>query len=163
MGDDELEGVIKEYNKIFEEFQEIRIQEMILKDFYYVYFPFCDDSVGFFGKPICELSHNQLKMIIYTRVFKNIFEQHENIPESIKSDPAALLDFGNIDEKAREKIQKQNSKDSAASTIFGATKEDMEYAGLDVGIQEAGDSLAAKAAEKGGTLNMEDIMKMHGH
>ena len=163
LGDDELEGVIKEYNKIFEEFQEIRIQEMILKDFYYVYFPFCDDSVGFFGKPICELSHNQLKMIIYTRVFKNIFEQHENIPESIKSDPAALLDFGNIDEKAREKIQKQNSKDSAASTMFGATKEDMEYAGLDVGIQEAGDSLAAKAAEKGGTLNMEDIMKMHGH
>ena len=122
-----------------------------------------EDFLRMFCVNICELSHNQLKMIIYTRVFKNIFEQHENIPESIKSDPAALLDFGNIDEKAREKIQKQNSKDNAASTVFGATKEDMEYAGLDAGIRDAGDSLVAKAAEKGGTLNMEDIMKMHGH
>jgi len=160
--DEQINNLVKAYNKIFENFEELIIQQMILRDFYYVYFPFCEDSVGFFGSPICNLTHNQLKMIIYTRIFKNIFEQHQNIPESIKSDPEALLDYGNIDEKARAKLEETASKDGVASTFFGATKEDLEYAGVEAGI--GGEiSLSQKAEEKGGKLTMQDLMEMQGH
>ena len=48
------------------------------------------------------------------------------------------------------------------STYFGATKEDLEYAGVEAGI--GGEiSLSEKVAEKGGKLTMQDLMEMQGH
>ena len=41
---------------------------------------------------------------MYTRIFKNIFEQNDDIPERIMDDPAALLDFANSSE-AREEMK----------------------------------------------------------
>jgi predicted nuclease with TOPRIM domain len=82
---------IKQYNLSFEMFEETKIQEMILQDFYYIYFPFSDDTVGFFGNPVCHLTYNQLKLIVYTKIFKNIFERNVNIPESIKKDPSSII------------------------------------------------------------------------
>ena len=61
------------YNETFKAFDELNIQKMILEDFYYIYFPFSDDTVGFFGRPVVELTYNQLKLIVYTKIFKNIF------------------------------------------------------------------------------------------
>ena len=48
----------------------------------------------FYGKPFCDLTYNQIRLIVYTRVFKNIFDSNENIPDNIRKDPAKLLEFG---------------------------------------------------------------------
>jgi len=156
---------ISSYNKTFEMFDELKIQKMILQDFYYIYFPFSDDTVGFFGNPVCHLTYNQLKLIVYTKIFKNIFEQNTNIPNSIKKDPEALMDYGNISDEAKSKMQKQleNAKDGTASTLFGATEEDYEYAGLQKPSDQTGVSLTKEAEKKGGSLNMQDLMKLSGY
>ena len=129
---DQMSKLISLFNDSSIYLDELKIQELVLQDFFYIYFPFSDNTVGFFGKPIVELTDNQLKLIVYTRIFKNIFEKHSQIPEKIRKDPSALLDFGNVDDASREKIKADmESPSGGASTLVGATKEDLEYLGVE--------------------------------
>ena len=150
------------YNETFKAFDELNIQKMILEDFYYIYFPFSDDTVGFFGRPVVELTYNQLKLIVYTKIFKNIFENNMHIPEKIKKDPQALLDYGNISSEAKEKVREQFDQSSDGSTLFNASDEDFEYAGLEKPSDKAGISLQKAAEKKGGSLSMQDLMELSG-
>lgn len=160
---DEISDFVSCYNYTFQMFEELKIQEMILQDFYYIYFPFSDDTVGFFGNPVCHLTYNQLKLIVYTKIFKNIFENNQHIPDKIKKDPQALLDYGSVSNEAKDKIKDQISKDGDATTLFGATAEDYEYAGLENPNDQPGISLQKAAERKGGSLSMEDLMELSGH
>jgi hypothetical protein len=159
---EDVSKFIESYNNVFKRFEELTIQTMILQDFYYIYFPFSDDTVGFFGRPVVELTYNQLKLIVYTKIFKNIFENNKHIPAKIKKDPEALLDYGSISDEAKQKVQDKFSSDKDASTLFNATDEDFEYAGLEKPSDKAGISLHKAAEKKGGALNMQDLMELSG-
>ena len=52
--------------------------------------------------------------------------------------------------------------DSDATTIVGATQEDLERMGITSPKQDGAVSLSKAAAEHGGSLNMEQLMKLHG-
>ena len=159
---DDINDLINTYNKSFLNFEELKIQEMILQDFYYIYFPFSDDTVGFFGRPVVELTYNQLKLIVYTKIFKNIFENNNHIPEKIKKDPQALLDYGSISSEAKDKVKEKFNNNQDGATLFNATEEDYEYAGLEKPSDKAGLSLQKAAEKKGGKLSMEDLMELSG-
>ena len=45
---EDVSRFVQSYNEVFQRFEELTIQTMILQDFYYIYFPFSDDTVGFF-------------------------------------------------------------------------------------------------------------------
>tara|TARA_B100000035_G_scaffold46528_1_gene35292 strand:+ start:703 stop:1689 length:987 start_codon:yes stop_codon:yes gene_type:complete len=161
---DELEShdikkVVLKYNELFESFSEEGIQYTILEDFYHPYLGFAEDSMQFYGKPFCELTYNQIRLIVYTRVFKNIFDNNENIPESIRKDPAKLIEFGSSSKEERDKAKDKLDKGDGG-TIVGAKKEDYERLG--VKKPSGSVSLHEEAKKKGGTLNMEDLMKLHG-
>ena len=161
---DELEShdikkVVLKYNELFESFSEEGIQYTILEDFYHPYLGFAEDSMQFYGKPFCELTYNQIRLIVYTRVFKNIFDNNENIPESIRKDPAKLIEFGSSSKEERDKA-KDKLDQGDGGTIVGAKKEDYERLG--VKKPSGSVSLHEEAKKKGGTLNMEDLMKLHG-
>lgn len=161
--DDEDGGyheLVKEYNYFIKLCSEKNIQSVVLQDFYYSYFPFCEDTIGFFGIPVAKLTHYQLKLIIYTRVFKNILESGHHIPEKIKKDPTALLEFGSMSPESRERIEKKIKGDGTTSLV-GATKEDYEYLGL-TPPSESGVSLSDKLKEFGGNMSMQDLMKASG-
>jgi len=155
-----IAALVQVYNKFHDTFQEENIQYLVLEDFYRIYYSFSESSVDFFGKPIVYLSNNQLNLIIYTRVFKNIFDQHDDIPEKIKRDPGALLDFSGSSE-AREEIKKklEQTDHAGASSIVGATAEDLEELGLK---PTGGESLQKAAQAKGGSLTMKDLMDLSG-
>lgn len=133
------------------------IQRAILKPFFALYMSMCEDALSFYGKPAVELSIPQLKLLAYGRMFQNIFSYTENIPDNIREDPKKLISFS---EAQRNKGGKDLIRDDAdGSMVFGATKEDMkEIAGAE-GTVKLGDVLK----EKGGKLNMEDMMKLSGH
>ena len=154
-----LRKVISFYNRIFEKFSEESIQYTILEDFYSPYLSFCEDSVQFFGKPFCELTYNQISLIVYSRVFKNIFDQNENIPEKIKKDPKKLLDYGSISREERDKM-KEKISGGDGGTLVGASEEDYEYLGVEAPTGQV--DLHEEAKKKGGQLDMEDLMKLHG-
>jgi hypothetical protein len=159
---EEVQALVTCYNNTFLSFEELKIQEMILQDFYYIYFPFSDDTVGFYGSPVVQLTYNQLKLIVYTKIFKNIFESNKHIPTKIKKDPKALLDYGSISEDAKEKMKNKLDSNQDGATLFGATDEDYEYAGLDKPSDQVGVSLHKAAEKKGGSLSMEDLMELSG-
>ena len=155
----DIKKVVYKYNEIFESFSEENIQYTILEDFYNPYLSFAEDSLQFYGKPFCDLTYNQIRLIVYTRVFKNIFDSNENIPESIRKDPAKLLDFGSSSREERDKAKDKLSQGDGG-TIVGAKDEDYEYLGVERPRNAV--NLHEEAKKKGGTLNMEDLMKLHG-
>lgn len=157
--DYDIKKYIFNYNQIFEGFTEENIQYTILEDFYNPYLSFAEDSMQFYGKPFCALTYNQIRLIVYTRVFKNIFDSNENIPDNIRKDPAKLLEFGSSSKEERDKAKDKLSQ-GAAGTLVGAKDEDYEYLGIEK--PKGGVSLHEEAKKKGGTLNMEDLMKLHG-
>lgn len=155
----DIKNIVHNYNEIFSGFNEESIQYTILEDFYSPYLSFAEDSMQFYGKPFCELTYNQIRLIVYTRVIKNIFDTNENIPENIKKDPAKLLEFGSSSKEEREKVKDKLSQGDGG-TIIGAKKEDYERLGIEK--NKGSVSLHEEAKKKGGSLNMEDLMKLHG-
>jgi hypothetical protein len=156
---DEITQLICIYNDSFSSFTEESIQHLVLTDFYQPYLGFSDDSMQFYGLPFCQLTYNQIRMIVYTRIFKSIFENNQNIPERIKNDPKALLDYGSVSDAEKEKMQEKFAEGDG-STLVGATAEDYEYLGLRK--PDSGVSLHEEAKKKGGSLSMQDLMKLSG-
>lgn len=154
-----LAEVIQRYNEFNGKFSEEQIMELVVQDFYKIYYSFSETATDFFGKPVAKLTNFQLNLLIYTRIFKNIFEQHKDIPEKINKDPNALLDFASSSE-SREKAKSQlNKENSAGASVLGATKEDMETLGLNTDTQK---TMTQAAKEKGGSLSMKDLMNLNG-
>ena len=151
--------IIRIYNKFHERFSEKNIQHLVLQGFYKIYYSFTESCVDFFGIPVVKLNNFQLNLLIYTRIFKNIFDQHDDIPERIMNDPSALLDYASSAEARDEVKQKMSSEDGVASSVVGATKEDLEELGLS---QEGGQTLSSAAQSKGGSLSMKDLMDLSG-
>ena len=149
----EMFAVVKLYNDSYNVFSDTNIQKITLQDFYQPYIPFCENVNNMFPKPLFELSINQVKLVIYSRMFKNIFENYPKIPDEIKGDPDKILDYVNAQEKAKDNLK--NFDKDGASTIIGAKKEDYEYLGLAEGSQN---TLSAKLKEKGGKMDMKDLM-----
>jgi hypothetical protein len=161
LSNSELNELSKLYSTTFEDFADIRVQELVIADFYAAFLNMCENPMDFFGKPTCQLSHYQIKLFSYTKMFKSIFNSGEEIPHSIKNDPQKIIDWARNPkgrEKAREVMEKAGE---GGAGLFGATKEDLESLGVET--RGAGTvSLQDAVKKKGGSLNMEDLMKLSG-
>ena len=151
----EMREIVKLYNECYSVFSDLNIQKVVLQDFYQPYLPFCENVLNMFQKPLFELSMNQVKLVIYSRMFKNIFENYTKIPDRIKHDPEKIIDYVNAQEKAKDTLK--NFDKDGASTIVGAKEEDYEYLGVKGSKQN---SLSAKLKEKGGKMDMKDLMSV---
>jgi hypothetical protein len=77
-------------------------------------------------------------------------------------DPDRLLELYEIEKKQEEN---NDGKDATgvASTVVGATKEDMEALGMTKDpLDSSTVDLNEEIRKKGGTLSMEDMIKLHG-
>ena len=149
---------IKKQSEISERLSEENIQKAVLRPFFNMYISHCEDINNFYGKPIISLSVYQLKTAIFGRMFYNIFQYTDDIPESIKNDPDKLLSFAE-GKRNKNKSEKFIKDDADASTIFGATKEDMNI--ITNGSKTV--SLKEELKKNGGTLNMEEMIKLAGY
>ena len=103
------------------------------------------------------------------------FNTEEHFKQSFKKvfgeDIDISLDttFGELAEMQRLMLEKaeKNSKEHGAMSVVGATQEDLRRMGLSAGASEevAATSLAKEASKKDGSLDMEDLIKIHekGH
>ena len=144
-------------NDIQQRLSDSRIQEAVLRPFFSMYLSLCEDAYGFYRKPVTGLTIYQLRVVLFGRMFFNIFQFTDDIPEDIKQDPQKLIAF------SEAQRNKTNSKgglrdDSDASAVFGATREDMDT------IQPKGNtvSLSDELKKHGGKLNMEQMMRLAG-
>ena len=151
----ELRVIIEAYNSHLTSFTDENIQTVTLQDFYSPCYPFSDNVMNFFNKPLFQLSTNQVKLIVFTRMFKNIFENYPKIPEAIRKDASKIIDYVNAQDKAKDALS--NLDKEGASTVIGATKEDYEYLGEQQNPQ--GRSLSSMLKAKGGKMDMNDLME----
>lgn len=153
----ELYECIMVYNEYFSDISDLKIQKIALSDFFQSYYLVLDHPIELFGKPMVKLSENQTKLIVYGKIFKNIFETVEHIPEDVKKDPEALLEYRDKGQAKKEFDNKTKSKKSGnadgAEMIFGATKED-----LGGEAKSLKDAMGDKKV-----LTMDDLIKLHGH
>ena len=156
-----LTSIIKQYSEVYKNINDSTIQYLVLQDFFNLYMPFAENPTEFFGKSVCELTYNQVKLLIYARFFKNVFQQNDKMPQEIKNDPDKIIDYVNANENAKKAIENKNNKENQATSIVGATSEDLEYIGLKAKGQKTL-SLADEAKKKGGSLSMDDMMKIFG-
>ena len=144
-------------NDIQQRLSDSRIQEAVLRPFFSMYLSLCEDAYGFYRKPVTGLTIYQLRVVLFGRMFFNIFQFTDDIPEDIKQDPQKLIAFS---EAQRNKTNGGGGlrDDSDASAVFGATREDMKA------IQPEGNtvSLSDELKKHGGKLNMEQMMRLAG-
>ena len=122
---DDLSPFMKEYYGLTERMTDEKIQEVVLSDAFSLYLAQTEKPFDFFGRSVISLSIYQLKMLAYGRMFLNILQNVENIPDSVRKSPKELLDFV----ESQKKRDKNSSKGSKHSTVgvVGATKEDLDY------------------------------------
>lgn len=145
-------------NAVSERISEDNIKHAVLRPFFGMYLPACENANHFYDKAIVDISAYQMKLVTYARVFHSIFQYTDDIPDSIKEDPDKLLAFS---DKQRNKGKNSGGlrDDAEASAVFGATREDMESVAND----SKAISLSEAAKESGGKLNMKQMMRLAGH
>ena len=142
----------------FEKFDDSNISKAVLSDYFSMYLPFCEDVMGVFGKPLANLTSYQLKLISFGRYFLNIFKNSQKeIPEHVSKDPELLISFYESQRNERSKSRSQSSE--GGSAYFGASKEDIESIKSN---DERAVDLNEEVKKQGGSLNMEQMMKLHG-
>lgn len=156
LSEEELDFFIKENDAIGKRLNESNIQHVVLRDFFNMYMSQTEDISSFYGKPIIELSVYQLKLAIYAKIFFNMFQHHEEIPERMKQDPEAIFDF--VERKKNNNSKGHANNEKGASAVFGATKEDLEI--IDPGARKI--SLSDEISKKGGVMNMDDLIELMG-
>ena len=160
LDDQEISYLIKQNADCSSRLNEQLIQESVLRDFFNMYLSQTESMSAFYGKPIIHLSVYQLKLALYARVFNNIFQYNDDIPNIMKKDPVALLRLSESKRSGSNNkvLSKIKDTSSGATTLFGATKEDMQELIPDGNSV----SLSDHIKNNGGSLSMEDMIKLMG-
>lgn len=163
-----MQDLIRAYNAEMETVSDKNIKHLAIQEFFQVYWSLGSENLyNFFGKPIAELTYFQVKLGSYGRMFKNILEKSEGIPDEVKADPDKLLDYVRIGENAKQVIQKaeKNSPDNdvVATTVFGANEKEMRSMSEgDASTTTLSAELKKNAAQGKKGLDAHDLMKLLG-
>lgn len=151
---DDLSPFMKEYYGLTERMTDEKIQEAVLSDSFSLYLSQVEKPFDFFGRSVVSLSIYQLKMLAYGRMFLNILQNVENIPDSVRKSPKELLDFVES-QKKRNKNEGKNNKHSTVGVV-GATREDLEY--YDPSAKKI--DLAEELKKNGGKMDATQMAKL---
>jgi hypothetical protein len=158
INDYDINYLIKQHHSCSSRLNEDNIQHAVLRDFFNMYLSQTENLFSFYGKPIIQLSVYQLKLALYARIFFNIFQYNEDIPDIIKKNPSDILRFSESKRNSGKVSEKFKSSDNGATAVFGATKEDLSF--VDPSAKKI--SLSDELSKNGGSMNMEDLMKLMG-
>jgi len=157
--DIEYAEISKKQNEIYNIYSEENIAKAVLRPFFVPFMPFTESSMDFIGKPIIKLTVFQLKLLSASRTFFNIFKNVSDIPDMIREDPEAIIQF--IEAKNEESHQPKSNQNqqNGAKTYFGANKDDIQKMKED---DQRVVSLSDEVKKHGGKMNMDQMIKMMG-
>tara|TARA_B100000902_G_C27319453_1_gene923431 strand:- start:3752 stop:4762 length:1011 start_codon:yes stop_codon:yes gene_type:complete len=158
----ELSEVYIEYNKSIEIFSQENIRQLSIESLFTSLFNLFDKDVSnFYGKNVFDLSYYQINLLNYGKLFVKIFENKE-IPKGIQRDAGKILEYLEESETKSKaaKTASEKAQSAAGFSYKGATREDLEEAGINTKGAMDIHELADKEG-KDGELDMEDLMKIH--
>lgn len=147
------------FNKFQEDYHDENIKKLAIHNIFTNLFFLAENMNDFFDEKISKLTQPQTKLLTWGNYFKKIFESHENIPDEIIDNPAALEDW-HTGKRNIDTILNQNKDSNNPVSLVGLSKEDLKKYGLPTG--EVFDKvLNRKIKEKGGgsrELSLEESM-----
>jgi hypothetical protein len=165
ISDEEMAKLSLGCTKIVQQFSNFNLKRIALSPFFVNSFCLVEDQVfAFYGKPVTELSFYQTDLLLYGKYFRSMMSEMKNPPpQEVMDDPDKLVEYFNISKNTDEMMSKNKSKEGAATTIVGATKEDLKAMGLKSDKNNDNNiDLKKEASKKGGSLSMEELLKLHG-
>ena len=153
LDDVEMNDLMSMYVDKMGAFSEKNIKSIVISNFFVSYFSNFDvNSQNFFGKPVVELTFNQLSLLFWASYFKSILQNH-NVPDNIKNDPEKIEEYIAMSSRAKEVLDRVGKDDSYVG-IVGASKEDLEYLGIN-----SQNTLLDKAQKRGGISTTEEALR----
>jgi len=160
--DTELFDEIKYYHNLkIGKISSQNLKRISISPFFLNFYVLCDKNPkNFFGKPIVELTFHQAELANHARHMLSVIENAKNpAPDYLYENPDELIAFYEGQVNSNELDDKSQGKDG--STIVGASKEELKNLGVGQNESNSKD-LAKEAFKKGGSLSMQDLMKIHG-
>ena len=149
------------YSSFTADFSHKNLKRIALTHSFLNLYHLCSDRVSeLFGVPVVKLTFFQSEIFGTAKYFKSILNDAKHKPtEEMYGDPDLLLDWMESNSGGKVDIEGKMEEKAGVSYV-GATKEDLK----DLGVDENNTiSFSKEAAKKGGSLDMKDIMKMHGY
>jgi hypothetical protein len=162
----DLGKIYETYVQISQMFEDTILKRIALAPFFLSIFYICDDNpMILFGKPVIKLTYNQTNLFTYARYYKHMLSEAKvKPPQELYEDPEKLVDWLESAKEGQKVLEKAMPEDGQAggTSIVGATKEDLQKMGIDSSSTRGSVNLSKEAAKKGGTLEMEDFIRLHG-
>ena len=161
MHDSDLQELMTVYGAFTEDFSHKNLKRIALTHSFLNLYHLCSDRVSeLFGVPVVKLTFFQSEIFGTSKYFKSILNDAKHKPtEEMYGEPDLLLDWMESNSGGKVDIEGKMEEKAGVSYV-GATKEDLK----DLGVDENNTiSFSKEAAKKGGSLDMKDIMKMHGY
>lgn len=160
LSENSISKLIQIYNENELNFSSLNLQRISLLPFFLNFFYLCnDDPYIFYGKPVAYLTFHQMELFGYGKFFKNILSDSKiKITDDLIENPDKITEMYNAGKNV-EKIMSENQKENTASSLVGATKDDMIKAGVNPNsILDINEEMK----KRGGKLTMEDFAKLMG-
>ncbi len=153
----ELDNLSEAYTSITNRFNIQNIKKISIATFFLSYYLLCaDNPTHFFGKPLCELTYNQLNLLSYAGYFNRILSSLPAVSDDIRNDPDKLEEFYAMAQKAKETISKTGDKSGGMTSFTGGTKADYDA----LGVKSI--DMYQKIQDSKGSMSIQDIMKLTG-
>ena len=158
---DHINKIKLEYNNKMESFKSLNIKRISVSPFFLNFYLLSDGNPQvFYGKPIIDLTYFQAEILSHAKKYRNLIENAKvSPPDYLYENPDELMGYLEST-MGLNPAEDERSQGKDATTIVGATKADMKKMGVEK--PRKSQDMAAQAAAKGGSLNMQDLMKMHG-
>tara|TARA_R110000851_G_scaffold203486_1_gene355313 strand:+ start:55 stop:1059 length:1005 start_codon:yes stop_codon:yes gene_type:complete len=159
--DFDLQELMAVYTSFTADFSQKNLKTIALGNSFLNLFHLCSDQVTeLFGVPVVRLTFFQAEIFGTAKYFKSILNEAKHKPtDEIYQDSELLLDWMESNSGGKADIEGKMEEKAGVSYV-GATKEDLKDLGVD---EDNTISFSKEAAKKGGSLDMKDIMKMHGY
>lgn len=156
--EDDIERVRQAYESRMMNFTDSIMKKIALSPSFLNCFYLCDNNpFTFYGKPTVDLTIYQAGVFIHGCNFKAILTDTEvKPPQDLMDNPDELVEWYNRSKNANKIINKQETNVG----IPGLTAKD--YADLGIQAEDMSAKLSKAAKKKGGSLDMEELIKLHG-
>jgi hypothetical protein len=154
-----LSGLIFIYKEFMDMFNVNNIKKIAVSPFFMNSFFLCEDNAySYYGKPIINLTKNQIDLFSIAKNYKHyLIKAEDNPPENLQSLEELV---GWYENRPNLSNLKEKNKDKMGQSYIGATKE--ELINIASNSKDEVVDLASEAQKSGGDLSFEDILKIHG-
>ena len=162
LGQEEVNEALAMYGEMAsKKFAVDEIKRVSVCPFFMNTYVLCDDNpYNFFGKPILNLTNFQSALMSQAKYFKNLMANHKSPPEDYYKSPDKIIEWFELQLKTSEaKMAIEDKGEAGGKTLIGANRDEIKSMESE---SEGVLNLNKEIEKHGGSMDFDEILKMHG-